>query len=227
MPRLDVEQSIENGSEPGKADDHGVETPGVRRRHQLWFGLSSVFIYIATPRVRRAPPVFRRILHPPSPAPTRFADYETKTELHLPFSSDAAFGRPIVAPADAVVAAVVAETVDGLPDNTPGETDAKHPAGNHVTLDFGNGEFGLLAHFRGGSVAVKTGDHVSRGQVLAACGNSGNTSQPHLHFHLQNTARLDACGTPEGLPAFFVDYAADGKPVARGEPVKDEVVSAR
>lgn len=126
--------------------------------------------------------------------------------------------RPILAPADAKVA----RSVDRLPDNVIGSTDANNPAGNHVVLDFGNGEFGFLAHLRQGSVAVRAGDNVTAGQEIGRCGNSGNTSEPHLHFHLQTTPVL---GDGEGLPAFFEDYVADGSVVERGEPVKGQIVS--
>ncbi len=127
--------------------------------------------------------------------------------------------RPILAPADATVVAVVKD----LPDQAIGAMDPRHPAGNHVVLDFGHEEFGFLAHLRQGSATVAPGDRVTAGQELGRCGNSGNSSEPHLHFHLQNTARL---GLGAGLPAQFIDYRADGKAVARGEPQRGERVEA-
>lgn len=119
--------------------------------------------------------------------------------------------QPILAPA----AGTVAFAVNDLPDNPIGSTDPEHPAGNHVVLDFGNGEFAFLGHMREGSVRVQPGTKVAAGEELGRCGNSGNTSEPHLHFHLQTTADLS---DGEGLPAFFDGYVADGKPVERGEP---------
>lgn len=127
------------------------------------------------------------------------------------------FGQPILAPGAGTVAVVV----DGLDDNKPGEMDAKNPPGNHVVIDHGNGEFSFLAHLRKGSVAVKKGDAVKPGDRLGVCGNSGNSSEPHLHYHLQTTDRF-AGG--EGLPAQFLDYAADGKDVKRGEPTRGQTV---
>jgi hypothetical protein len=119
--------------------------------------------------------------------------------------------QPILAPAEGSVSIAV----NDLPDNAIGSTDTQHPAGNHVVLDFGNGEFGFLGHMRQGSVQVQQGDRVTAGQELGRCGNSGNTSEPHLHFHLQTTPNLS---DGEGLPAYFNDYLADGEPVERGEP---------
>jgi len=126
--------------------------------------------------------------------------------------------RQVLAPAGGEV--VVAR--DGLPDNVPGKMDAGHPPGNYVVIDHGHGEYSFLAHMKQGSITVATGDRVSTGQTLGLCGNSGNTSEPHLHFHLQTTPDFDA---GEGLPAQFQDYLADGKPVSRGEPVKSQTVS--
>jgi murein DD-endopeptidase MepM/ murein hydrolase activator NlpD len=125
------------------------------------------------------------------------------------------FGQPILAPA----AGKVVEAADGLPDNTPGVMDPANPLGNHVIIDHGNGEFSFLAHMQEGSVAPRTGDTVEMGERLGLCGNSGNTSMPHLHYHLQTTA-VFAQG--EGLPAQFNDYIANGAPVERGEPVRGE-----
>ena len=96
--------------------------------------------------------------------------------------------------------------------------DRANPVGNHVVIDHG-GEFSFLAHLRQGSVSVKAGDRVSAGQPLGRCGNSGNTTMPHLHYHLQTTA-VFAQGA--GLPAQFNDYRADGQRVARGEPQRGE-----
>ena len=90
------------------------------------------------------------------------------------------FGKPVHAPCDGAVKRVV----DGLPDHAPPHTDRKNLAGNHVLLECGAAEV-LLAHLRNGSVAVKAGDAVRRGDRLGEVGNSGNTSEPHLHLHAQ------------------------------------------
>lgn len=127
--------------------------------------------------------------------------------------------RLIRAPASAQVVGVVRH----LPDNPIGTTDADHPAGNHVVLDFGHGEFGFLAHMREGSITVDQGDSVQAGQELGRCGNSGNTSEPHVHFHLQTTPDL---ATGEGLPAIFRDYLVDDRPVASGEPKAGESIGS-
>jgi hypothetical protein len=130
------------------------------------------------------------------------------------------FGQPIYAPADGLV--VKAE--NELPDNTPGDMNAKAALGNYVILDHGSGEFSFFAHFRRGTVAVRDGERVKWGQMLAQCGNSGHSSEPHLHYHLQNSP-IPFRGA--GLPAFFVEYLANGNPVSRGEPVARQVVRSQ
>jgi murein DD-endopeptidase MepM/ murein hydrolase activator NlpD len=129
------------------------------------------------------------------------------------------WNRPVLAPADGTVAAAV----DGLPDQPIGASDPQNPAGNHVVLDLGHSEFAFLAHLKEGSVTVEEGEAVAQGDIVGRCGNSGNTSEPHLHFHLQTTPDL---ATGEGLPAQFDDYVADGVPVERGEPVQRQVVAS-
>lgn len=128
--------------------------------------------------------------------------------------------RPILAPA----AGEVVTAVDGLPDHPPGELHPRDAAGNHVVLDLGEGEYALLAHLRQGSVTLSPGDRVAAGQPLGRCGNSGNSSEPHLHFHLQDGPIF---GEGLGLPAFFTDYLADGEPVERGEPLRGQTVEPK
>jgi murein DD-endopeptidase MepM/ murein hydrolase activator NlpD len=96
------------------------------------------------------------------------------------------------------------------------------PLGNYVVIDHQNGEYSFLAHLKQGSVAVQVGVRVEPGDLLGLCGNSGNSSEPHLHYHLQN-----APGFPggQGLPAQFQSYTADGVMVERGEPVRGQVVA--
>jgi hypothetical protein len=90
------------------------------------------------------------------------------------------FGDPVFAPCPGRV--VVAS--DGAPDMPPPQPDRSHMAGNHVMLDCA-GTWVLLGHLQRGTVAVHMGQIVKTGDYLGRVGNSGNTSEPHLHVHAQ------------------------------------------
>jgi hypothetical protein len=116
------------------------------------------------------------------------------------------FGLPVYAPCDGTVK----RAVDGLPDQSPPDTDHAHLAGNHVIVACGNAEI-VLAHLREGSIEVREGDAVRRGQRLAAVGNSGQTTEPHLHIHAQRAGAGDPLLDREPLGMTF-----GGRSYARG-----------
>lgn len=90
---------------------------------------------------------------------------------------------PVVAPASGRVVAAH----DGEPDHTPGAPsfDARAPLGNHVAIELATGGYLILAHLQNGSVSVSEGSVVAEGAAIGRCGNSGNTSEPHVHVHVQ------------------------------------------
>lgn len=121
-----------------------------------------------------------------------------------------AYGAEIHAVADGVVS----EVKDGLPQNTPGAKSLAVPlsletiGGNHVIMKIGNGLYAFYAHMQPGSVRVKVGDKVTRGQVLGLLGNTGNSSEPHLHFQICDAnSELGS----EGLPYAFASFEVQGK----------------
>jgi murein DD-endopeptidase MepM/ murein hydrolase activator NlpD len=133
-----------------------------------------------------------------------------------------AFGREVLAPADGVVV----EAIDGVRDNEPGAMNPYWLVGNCIVIQHRDNEFSVLAHLKQGSVRAKAGEKVKCGDVLGLCGNSGNSSEPHLHYHLQHESRL-----PEGfgIKAFFerVVIHKDGKSETRSDysPIKGDVIS--
>ncbi|WP_083205199.1 M23 family metallopeptidase [Bacillus sp. FJAT-27264] len=97
-----------------------------------------------------------------------------------------AFGQNVLAPADGTVVSVVNDIADNVP---VGVMNEKHPEGNVVIIDHG-GEYSYLAHLKKGSATVKPGDKVKTGDVIGLLGNSGNSSEPHLHFQVSDGADL-------------------------------------
>ncbi|WP_257351408.1 peptidoglycan DD-metalloendopeptidase family protein [Pseudalkalibacillus decolorationis] len=93
-----------------------------------------------------------------------------------------AFGQEVAAPANGKVIKVV----EDVEDNTPGEMNADQPLGNHVVIEHDDGEYSLLAHFKQHSISVEPGDQVEQGDLLGLCGNSGNSSEAHIHFQVMD-----------------------------------------
>ncbi|MGW7539638.1 M23 family metallopeptidase [Streptomyces sp. NPDC054770] len=106
--------------------------------------------------------------------------YGTRTRPGRDLTAYAAYGRPVLSPCDGRVVSAA----DGVADQRPGEIRYQPPYGNHVFLDTGR-EIVKLAHLRPGSVTVAEGDTVRAGQVLGEVGNSGNSTEPHLHLHAE------------------------------------------
>lgn len=129
-----------------------------------------------------------------------------------------AFGKPILAPCDAEVVNVI----EGVPDNKPGEMNKLDITGNTVVLRTAKNEFLFLAHFKQNSIRVKKGMQVKAGSLLGLCGNSGHSSEPHLHFHVQNTNDLFS-GT--GIKAFFAALKVNGTFKKDYSPVQKDKIS--
>jgi hypothetical protein len=144
------------------------------------------------------------------------------------------FGAEVLAVKDARVAVAV----DGRPDadqrGKPRESITReNAAGNYIVLDLGRGRFAFYEHLQQGSVMVRVGQHVSRGETIARVGSSGSVSSgPHLHFHVSDAASpLGAEGLPfllrrfqlrgafESLPA-FAKGDAPITPIAGDEPLR-------
>lgn len=148
----------------------------------------------------------------------RFATDWKKVKDSLSFSGDAAnvrsyfcYGEKIFAVADGTIISAT----DGLPDNIPGHGKDFHPAvpltfeklsGNNIVMDLGNGHYAHYMHMLRGSLQVKKGDHVRKGQLLGNIGNSGDAREPHLHFEVTTSAKL-LLG--EGIP-YVIDHYRSG-----------------
>ena len=116
-----------------------------------------------------------------------------------------AWDQPIIAVADGTVVKVVSDSPDIAPGNFPEGVAIGESTGNRIIEDIGGGVFALYAHLKQGSPTVKVGDTVTRGQVIGRLGNSGNTSEPHLHFQLERgIAPLASDNVPFEFTAF--DY---------------------
>lgn len=116
----------------------------------------------------------------------------------LTLDTHPSFGQTLYAPADGRVVKVV----NDRPDMKIGERDTEQIVGNQVVIEIGEGRYFLMAHLMEGSVAVSVGDSVKSGQAVARCGNSGNTTEPHLHTQVQSHADFSV----EGLRTYPIRW---------------------
>ncbi len=126
------------------------------------------------------------------------------------------YGADVLAVADARVA----EVRDGIAESERVSANPKHSldeaAGNYISLDLGDGRFAVYEHLAPGSVRVARGDRVRRGQVIASLGFTGDSTEPHLHFHVaDNPFPLSG----EGLP---FEFELNGK---RERPAPNVIVN--
>jgi hypothetical protein len=131
-----------------------------------------------------------------------------------------AFGSVLRAPADGRVVLAV----DGNPDMAIGQTDVESLVGNHVVIEITPDRHVLLAHLQRGSVAVRQGQVVRAGDLVGRCGNSGNTTQPHLHLQVQNRPDFRARDL-RTYPILFGDARlARGRRTVTGSPRRNDRV---
>jgi murein DD-endopeptidase MepM/ murein hydrolase activator NlpD len=128
-----------------------------------------------------------------------------------------AFGKELIAPCDAEVVLAV----DGVKDNIPGELNPIYVPGNTVILKTANNEYLFFAHFKQNSIVVKQGQKVKQGELLGLCGNSGNSSEAHLHFHIQNVEDMNKA---TGAKCYFDEIIVDGELKKDYSPIKGEKI---
>lgn len=127
------------------------------------------------------------------------------------------YGSILYSPCDGVVI----DALDQYPDLKPGLMDPKHPVGNCLVIAKKDADvLVILAHLMRGSVQFKKGDIIQRGQVIAKVGNSGNTTEPHLHIHsvLKDTGDFLFAG--KGVPMRF-----KGRFLIRNDRIKEPLLS--
>ena len=135
-----------------------------------------------------------------------------------------AYGAEVIAVADGIVT----ETRDNIPENVPDPSERAVPitldtiGGNHIILNIGDGRFATYLHLQPGSLRVKPGQRVRRGETLALLGNSGNSSQPHLHFQITDAGSVLGA---EGLPYLIDSFRLGIEPRTRQLPLRNQPIS--
>ena len=128
-----------------------------------------------------------------------------------------AFGKELIAPCDGEIILAV----DGVKDNIVGEMNTFHTGGNSIILKNATNEYLVFCHFKQNSIVVKQGQKVKQGQLLGLCGNSGNSSEPHLHFHIQN---VESMNEATGVKCYFDKLLVNGILKNDYSPIKNEKI---
>ena len=113
------------------------------------------------------------------------------------------YGKEVLAPADGMIVEIGTNCEDGkimLPGDM--EATAKDIRGNYVLIKHAENQYGFIGHLQPKSICVAVGEQVRVGQVIAKCGNTGNSSEPHVHFHVQDGTNFF---TSAGIPICFKD----------------------
>ena len=118
------------------------------------------------------------------------------------------YGKNLLAIADGTVVKVSGSHVDSRVNGEKVYCDTWDITGNFIVIEHGEKEYSAYAHLLPGSITVRKGDKVKQGDIIGKCGNSGNTSEPHLHFQLQ--AGKSFFASP-GLPISFVNINVQEK----------------
>lgn len=129
-----------------------------------------------------------------------------------------AFGKELIAPCDGEIVLVV----DGVKDNKPGELNPVYVPGNTVIIKTAKNEYLFFAHFKQHSIKVVQGQKIMQGQLLGLCGNSGNSSEPHLHFHIQNTEEMSRA---TGVKCYFDKLMVNGREKTDYSPIQKDKIS--
>ena len=108
---------------------------------------------------------------------------------------------PVYSPCDGTITKVDY----GYKDFDPPQMDKKNPAGNHIAIQFAEGTL-YLAHLRDKGIAVKEGDKIFKGDLIGYIGNSGNTTEPHLHIHAESGSSGESINNQAGLPIKFGEH---------------------
>jgi len=128
------------------------------------------------------------------------------------------FGESVLSPINGYVVVLRGDLVD----NIIGEVDRINNWGNYIIIKSDYGYFVEISHLMQNSINVKIGDYVYQGQVIAKCGNSGYSPEPHIHIQVQKYGVLGS----ETISFLFSEYYQNDKIIFNSLPKKDEEVEA-
>jgi urea transporter/murein DD-endopeptidase MepM/ murein hydrolase activator NlpD len=132
------------------------------------------------------------------------------------------YNKPVLAPADGIVE----EIIDQIEDNEIGKTDTVNNWGNTITIRHLQGLYTQLSHLKKGSFKVTKGDFVKCGDILANCGNSGRSPQPHIHFQVQATPKPGSKTIDYPIAYYLKTINNETVLSSFTKPIEGEIISA-
>ncbi|MCF8228583.1 MAG: urea transporter [Bacteroidales bacterium] len=132
-----------------------------------------------------------------------------------------AYNKPIVAPADGYVQ----EIVDGIEDNKIGDMNLERNWGNSIVIKHREKVFSQISHIKADSFKVTRGEFVKKGDVLAYCGNSGRSPEPHIHFQLQETPHVGSKTVDYPVSHYILNHSGKYELKTFRLPEKDQLIS--
>lgn len=114
------------------------------------------------------------------------------------------FNKPVLSPAEGIIE----EVVDFIEDNEIGKNNTAQNWGNTIVIKHADGLYSKLSHLKKNSIKIVKGAYVKKGEMIAACGNSGRSPEPHLHFQIQSTPYI---GSKTIQYPFAYFYTTEGK----------------
>ena len=129
-----------------------------------------------------------------------------------------AFGKEVIAPCKGEIVLVI----DGVKDNVLGQMNLFDVGGNTIVIKTENSEYLVFCHFKHQSIKIKEGQKVEQGQLLGLCGNTGHSSEPHIHFHIQN---IEDINQATGIKCYFRKIIVNGQSKNDYSPLKNDIVS--
>jgi urea transporter/murein DD-endopeptidase MepM/ murein hydrolase activator NlpD len=150
-------------------------------------------------------------------------DSELKTYSGYPVAPENfyCYNKPVVAPAKGFVQ----EIVDFIDDNEIGKVDKQQNWGNSIVIKHADGLYTKMSHLKKSSFKVAVGDYVKKGDIVAACGNSGRSPEPHLHFQVQATPFIGSKTVEYPIVSYVVEKRGEKLVENYKVPAEAELVS--
>lgn len=131
------------------------------------------------------------------------------------------YNKPIIAPADGWVE----EIVDGIDDNKIGDVNMENNWGNTIVIKHAEKLYSKVSHIKKESFKVKKGEFIKKGKIIAYCGNSGRSPQPHIHFQIQSEPYFDSKTLDYPIGNYILNENSKFELKSFDKPQKNDIVS--